>query len=56
VRVYERAKSGDEIELLGVYIPPPDRSLEGTSSWVNYFLDKDVRPGYPGKEEETVGR
>jgi methylenetetrahydrofolate reductase (NADPH) len=56
VRVYERAKSGDELELLGVYIPPPDRSLEGTSSWVNYFLDKDVRPGYPGKEEETVGR
>jgi methylenetetrahydrofolate reductase (NADPH) len=44
VGVYERAKAGDELESLKVYIPPPDRSLKGTSSWVNYFLDRDVRP------------
>ena len=45
VDVYERAKAGDELESLKVYIPPPDRSLKGTSSWVNYFLERDVRPG-----------
>ena len=44
VGVYERAKAGDELESLKVYIPPPDRTLKGTSSWVNYFLDRDVRP------------
>ena len=45
VRVYERAKAADEIPLLKIYIPPPDRSLEGTSSWINYFLGRDRRPG-----------
>jgi len=45
VDVYERAKAGDELESLKVYIPPPDRSLKGTSSWVNYFLERDVRAG-----------
>jgi methylenetetrahydrofolate reductase (NADPH) len=47
VRVYERAKSANELELLKIYIPPPDRSLKGTSSWINYFLNKDSRPGHP---------
>ena len=44
VAVYERAKTGGELESLKVFIPPPDRSLKGTSSWVNYFLDRDKRP------------
>jgi methylenetetrahydrofolate reductase (NADPH) len=52
VKVYERAKAGNELELLKVYIPPPDRSLKGTSSYINYFLRKDVRPGRPGKTPE----
>ena len=51
VNVYERAKAANEVSLLRVYIPPPDRSLKGTSSWINYFLDKDVRPGRPQKIE-----
>ena len=45
VKVYERAKLADEIASLKIYIPPPDRSLKGTSAWINYFLDKDSRPG-----------
>jgi methylenetetrahydrofolate reductase (NADPH) len=44
VGVYERAKTSGQVEDLKVYIPPPDRSLKGTSSYVNYFLDRDVRP------------
>lgn len=44
VSVYERAKAANELETLKVYIPPPDRSLQGTSSWINYFLGRDSRP------------
>jgi methylenetetrahydrofolate reductase (NADPH) len=47
VKVYDRAKASDELQLLKVYIPPPDRSLKGTSSYINYFLEKDSRPGHP---------
>jgi methylenetetrahydrofolate reductase (NADPH) len=43
--VYERAKAANEVDQLSVYVPPPDRSLKGTSSWINYFLNRDVRPG-----------
>jgi len=43
--VYERAKAANEVDQLNVYVPPPDRSLKGTSSWINYFLNRDVRPG-----------
>ena len=44
VGVYERARDADRVDSLKVYIPPPDRSLTGTSSWINYFLDRDSRP------------
>jgi len=47
VKVYERAKAANELESLKVYIPPPDRSLKGTSAWINYFLNRDSRPGRP---------
>jgi methylenetetrahydrofolate reductase (NADH) len=43
--VYERAKAANAVDRLTAYIPPPDRSLQGTSSWINYFLNRDVRPG-----------
>jgi methylenetetrahydrofolate reductase (NADPH) len=43
--VYERAKSANRVEDLKVYIPPPGRALKGTSSWVNFFLGRDARPG-----------
>jgi methylenetetrahydrofolate reductase (NADPH) len=42
--VYERAKAADQISTLRTYVPPPDRSLQGTSSWINYFLERDSRP------------
>jgi methylenetetrahydrofolate reductase (NADPH) len=45
VTVYERAKTVSRLEDLKVYIPPPNRALKGTSSWVNFFLDRDSRPG-----------
>lgn len=44
VGVYERARDADRVPELKTYIPPPDRSLTGTSSWINYFLECDSRP------------
>jgi methylenetetrahydrofolate reductase (NADPH) len=44
VEVYQRAKAADRVDDLKRYVPPPDRSLRGTSSWINYFLDRDSRP------------
>jgi len=46
VGVYERAAAASELGELKTYIPPPDRALTGTSSWINYFLDRDNRPGH----------
>jgi hypothetical protein len=45
VAVYERAKASGGVDALKVYVPAPDRQLRGTSSWTNYFLDRDSRPG-----------
>ena len=44
VDVYQRAKALDRVADLTRFIPAPDRSLRGTSSWINYFLDRDSRP------------
>ncbi len=44
VAVYQRAKSTKRIEALKNYIPPPNRALKGTSSWINFFLGRDTRP------------
>lgn len=44
VAVYERAKTANRLGELKVYIPPPNRALSGTSSWINYFLHRDSRP------------
>jgi methylenetetrahydrofolate reductase (NADPH) len=41
VAAFERAKSASRLEDLRVYIPPPNRALKGTSSWVNFFLNRD---------------
>ncbi len=43
--VYERAKSENQIAQLRTYIPPRNRALAGSSSWINYFLERDSRPG-----------
>jgi methylenetetrahydrofolate reductase (NADPH) len=45
VNVYERAKAANSVVELKVYIPPPNRALSGTSSWINYFLERDSRSG-----------
>ncbi len=45
VGVYERAKAAGRTGALAEYIPPPDRALQSTSSWINYFLERDSRPG-----------
>ena len=49
VEVYDRAKASNNIEQLKTFIPAPNRALKNTSSWINYFLDRDVRPGHPGE-------
>jgi methylenetetrahydrofolate reductase (NADPH) len=45
ISVYDRAKSEARVNDLRTYIPPPNRALKGTSSWINYFLNRDSRPG-----------
>jgi methylenetetrahydrofolate reductase (NADPH) len=45
VKVYDRAKAVNRLDDLRVYIPRPNLALQGTSSWINYFLDRDNRPG-----------
>ena len=47
VKVYDRAKSANRIDELKTFIPQRDRSLQGTSSYINYFLDRDSRPEHP---------
>jgi methylenetetrahydrofolate reductase (NADPH) len=42
--VYDRAHAGGRLDDLRLYIPPPDRTLQGTSSWINYLLERDRRP------------
>ena len=49
VGVYERAAARGGVGDLRVYIPPPDRALRGTSSWINYFLERDARPREPDR-------
>ena len=53
VAVYDRAKtSAGGLGGLKTYVPPPDRRLRDTSSWINYFLDRDRRPD-PGTTAHT---
>jgi methylenetetrahydrofolate reductase (NADPH) len=49
VKVMERAEASSDIESLKTFIPPPDRLLTGTASWLNYYLERDSRPGRPKK-------
>jgi hypothetical protein len=30
---------------LKTYVPPRNLALQGTSSWISYFLNRDSRPG-----------
>jgi hypothetical protein len=44
VKVYETAQSAGRVDDLKVYIPPRNRALQGTSSFINLFLERDARP------------
>ena len=55
VSVYQRAEAADRVNGLKTYIPAPDRSLQGTSSWINYFLGRDSRPGQDKSLSNTGG-
>jgi hypothetical protein len=44
VEIYEHAKSAERLDDLRAYIPPRNPLLQGTSSWINYFLNRDNRP------------
>ena len=55
VRAYRRLKADGglekaEAQLRDTYIPPPDWDLEGTSSWLNYFLGRDYASKKAGIE------
>ena len=45
VSVYQRAEAASRVGDLKTRIPAPNRMLKGTSSWINYFLGRDSRPG-----------
>ena len=47
VKVMERATVSNTLDQLKVFVPPPDRRLTGTASWVNFYLGRDSRPGRP---------
>jgi methylenetetrahydrofolate reductase (NADPH) len=47
VAVYDRAKAADRVGELKTFIPPRNRALQGTSSYINYLLDRDSRPEHP---------
>ena len=47
VDVYQRAEAANRVKDLYTFIPAPDRKLQGTGSWLNYFLERDSRPGHP---------
>ncbi len=48
VSVHARARAAGRVSALATYVPPPDRALAGTSSWINYLLGRDRRPGSDG--------
>jgi len=53
--VYQRAKAAGRVDELKVYVPPPNRELSGTSSWINYFLHRDSRPGKTPPDANKAG-
>jgi methylenetetrahydrofolate reductase (NADPH) len=47
VKVFENAQAAHRVDELKVYIPPRNRALQGTSSFINLFLNRDSRPDHP---------
>jgi methylenetetrahydrofolate reductase (NADPH) len=54
VSVYDRAEAASRLPDLATFVPAPDRKLIGTSSWINYFLNRDSRPGRPKPVDATT--
>jgi methylenetetrahydrofolate reductase (NADPH) len=54
VSVYSRAAAADRVPELKILVPAPDRHLQGTSSWLNFFLGRDSRPGRPKAVDATT--
>jgi methylenetetrahydrofolate reductase (NADPH) len=57
VRLYERLRSQWQQEAKTGLVPPRDWSLDQTSSWLNYFLERDhaARQGKAGDQPEDSG-
>jgi methylenetetrahydrofolate reductase (NADPH) len=47
VAVYDRAKAANRVDELKTFIPARNRALQDTSSYINYFLNRDSRPDHP---------
>jgi methylenetetrahydrofolate reductase (NADPH) len=56
VRVMERAEASDQVDGLKTFVPPPDRTLTGTASWLNFYLERDSRPGRPKAWDEPTSQ
>jgi methylenetetrahydrofolate reductase (NADPH) len=55
IAVYQRAKATGRTADLQTYVPPRNLALQGTSSWINYFLNRDSRPGNEWVPIERLG-
>jgi len=55
VKVMARAEASNTIDQLRVFVPPPDRALTGTASWLNFYLGRDSRPGSPKDKWQAGG-
>ena len=54
VSVYRRAEAADRVHELKTFIPAPDRTLLGTASYINFYLNRDSRPGRPKPLDATT--
>jgi hypothetical protein len=54
VSVYQRADAAERVDGLKTFIPAPDRQLVGTSSWINFYVSRDSRPGHPKPVDEST--
>jgi methylenetetrahydrofolate reductase (NADPH) len=54
VSVYSRAEAVNRVADLATFIPAADRRLSGTSSWINFYLNRDSRPGHPRPVDSTT--
>lgn len=54
VSVYQRADAADRVAGLKTFVPAPDRTLRDTSSWLNFYVNRDSRPGHPKPLDATT--